>query len=168
MPKFFEEVDLGSVPEIRAIPDSTIVVRIVNWEKVLSSNQNEMIRFECDILKPDDLSQDPGKFFFQIPLMEKTLFRFKQLFRAANLLEQAKAGFDPELLLQKEVGMHIRLRSYQGRPQSDPAEFLKANVAKPAMRGSWEDVEKITVEGDVGAEIGGKGEVSADVGDSPF
>ena len=163
MSRFMQDIDLGDVPELQAVPDGTLVVEVESWEKKMSSNNNPMASLCTKIIAPEEVAKKVGRYYLRIPLMESTLFRWRQLYEACGCLELATAGFDPDDLIGKEFGMIITLVEYQGSPRNREQKFLVAAKARPELRGKWKDVEDIETGGGSGSGTGGGGGGAAGV-----
>ena len=168
MSRFMQNVNLEEVPELQPLPDGTIVVEAESWEEKSSQNGNPMAVITCDITAPEEAKKKVGKYYLRIPIMESTLFRWKQVYKACDILEKANDGFDPDDLLGKKFGMVLRLEEYQGTPRNKEVRFLPVAAATPELRGKWEDVEKIEAGGAGGAGEGGAGGAGPGGSAGPF
>lgn len=143
MSRFMQDINLGDVPELQAVPDGTLVVEVESWEKKMSSNNNPMASICTKIIAPEEVAKKVGRYYLRIPLMESTLFRWRQLYEACGILNKAEAGFDPDDLIGKQFGMIVTLVEYQGSPRNREQKFLVVAKAQPELRGKWKDVEDI-------------------------
>ena len=161
MSRFMQDVNLGDVPELQTLPDGVIIVEFESWEEKLSSNGNKMAKFCTKIIAPEEVALKAGKYYMHIPIMNETMFRWKNMYEAAGILDKATAGFDPDDLLTLQVGIIIGLREYQGSPRNEEKKFLPVGKTKAQLVGKWEDVEAM--------EIGGASQGSeGDTKDNPF
>ena len=163
MSRFMQNVNLEEVPELQPVPDGTLIVEVESWDEKKSLAGNPMASIACNITAPEEVAKKVGKYYLRIPLMESTLFRWKQLYKACGILEKAQAGFDPDDLIGKQFGMVITLEEYQGTPRNREQRFLPVDSTSVELRGKWEDVEKI----EAGGGAGGGDEDGAKAG-GPF
>ena len=153
MSRFMEGVNLEDVPELQAIPDGVIAVEIESWEKKMSSNNNEMASICTQIIAPEELVKKVGKYYMQIPMMNSTLFKWRNLYEACGIMEKATDGFDPDDLLGKQVGIIVTLREYQGSPRNNEQKFLPLNKTSPRLTGKWTDVEAMETKADAEGSV---------------
>ena len=86
-------------------------------------------------------------------MMNSTLFRWKQVYKACGILNLAEDGFDPDDLVGKSMGIVVTLREYEGQPRNQEQRFLPLDKTEAALRGKWEDVDAIEAGG--GSSEGG-------------
>ena len=157
MSRFMQGVNLEEVPELQAVPDGTMVLEAESWEEKKSLAGNPKAVICCKIVAPEEVAKKVGKYYMQLPLMESTLWRWKDLYKSIGILDKATDGFDPEDVLGHQFGVVVTLGEYQGTPRNNEQKFLPVGAATPELRGKWEDVDAIEAGGGAGAADAGGG-----------
>lgn len=120
MPKI--AVNLHDVKELEALHPGQYPVMIESITETKSKEkQKEMckIKFKCT---GEGLH---NVLFTNIMLDENSMWKWKQLYEAANI-SYDESGFDTDDLIGAELIVTVDIEMYNGKPQNKVGDFLKA------------------------------------------
>ena len=148
------EIDLTTIPELKTIPESVVLLKAIDVKSKKSLAGNDMLQYECEILEPAEIVEQVNRYYLQMPLAEGALFRMKNLFDVCDAL--TPGAFDDRAIIGKTFGviMDVEVTEEYGA-RNRPQKFLRADLTKAEKRGDWpeEDSGTGSKSDDAGAPI---------------
>ncbi len=134
------EIDLTTVPELKPIPESVVLLKAVDVKAGTSGTGNPKLTYECEILEPPEIVEQVEKYYLQMPLAEGALFRMKNLFDVCDAL--TPGGFDDRAIIGKTFGviMDVEVTEDYG-VRNRETKFLRASKTKAKKIGDWPEAE---------------------------
>jgi hypothetical protein len=133
-------IDLTTVPELKPIPESVVLLKAVDVKAGKSQSGNDKLTYECEILEPPEIVEQVEKYYLTMPLAEGALFRMKNLFDVCDALTPGE--FDDRAIIGKTFGviMDVEITEEYG-VRNRETKFLRASKTKAKKIGDWPEAE---------------------------
>ena len=137
------EIDLTTIPELKTIPESVVLLKAVDVKSKKSQAGNDMLIYECEILEPAEIVEQVNRYYLQMPLAEGALFRMKNLFDVCDAL--TPGTFDDRAIIGKTFGviMDVEVTEDYGARNREK-KFLRADLTKAEKKGDWPEEDSGT------------------------
>lgn len=115
-------LDFSNVPSREPLVEGLYPVRIAKVEEKTSSTGNPMLAVEYDVLGVEG----NRKLFDNFVLIDKCLWKIKELFEAMGLDASAAIEIDPQELVGMEVTVKIIQEEYNGETVNRVKKVMKS------------------------------------------